>query len=298
MAILEEGDISGTMAKVKVITDTTCCLPPEMVSQYGLTLVPVGLVIDKTYYRDCVDIDLKRFCELLPTFTKQPSTSAISPGDFVSTFQELGKTTDNIVCILVSKSQSATQESAFLARRLLRAENPRLNVEIVDSKTSCGALGFLAMEAARLAETGASLAEVVKQTNAMASTVVYLSAPDTLKYLINMGRIAGGASLGESLDVKPVVGIVDDTGRPEVLARIRGKQKALEKVVDLIGKYVDAKKPLRAMVHYSVSREDAEQLKDMIMKRYRCKEMYVTPFTPVTVCSTGPMVGVGFCSEL
>lgn len=286
------------MSKVKIVTDTTSCIPEEILKQYGISLVPVGLVIDGAFYRDCIDINLETICNLLPSFKKQPSTTAISPGDFLQIYKELSQTTDNIVCILVSKAMSATQESAYLARRLFRAENPRLKIEIIDSKTSGGALGFLAMAAARAAEEGKNITEIVGMTTKMVNRVVYLSAIDTLKYLINMGRtVKGASSLGEALDIKPVLGMVDDSGLAEILARARGKQKSIEKVVNLIPKYVDVKKPLHANVHYSVCREDAEQLKDMILSRYKCAEMYVTPFSPVMVSSTGPMVGVGFYAD-
>lgn len=152
------------MARVRIVTDTTSCLPPELIQKYGITIIPCGLVIDGIPYRDCIDITLEQICLLFQDMKKQPTTSAISPGDFLNVFKELGETTDSIVCILVTKALTATQESAYQARRLIRPENPALNIEIVDSKTSAGALGFIVLQAARAAEEGKDIAQVVQVT--------------------------------------------------------------------------------------------------------------------------------------
>lgn len=132
----------------------------------------------------------------------------------------------------------------------------------------------------------------------MISQVVYLSAVETLKYMINMGRIPKGASsIGEILNVKPVIGFVDDSGIVDVVARTRSRRKAIEKIVDLVPKYVDTKLPLYVMVHWSESIKDGEELRDLVTARFECAEVYLTPFSPVMVASTGPMVGLSFYTD-
>ena len=280
--------------RTRIVTDSTSCLPRELVEEYGITIVPVGLVIDGRLHRDCTDISLEEICQQLETLEKQPTTSAVSPGDFVNAFTELADTTDSIVCILVSKALTATQESAYLARRMTRPQHPSVSIEVVDSRTSAGALGFVVLEAARAAAQGKSLEEVVDVTRDMISRVYYLAALDTLKYLINMGRAPRSGNVGEMLGVKPIIGFVDDTGLTEVVARVRGKNRSLAKVVDLIGRYADADRPIHLMVHHSNGTEDAERLMAMVTERYTCAESYSTPYSPAMVGATGPMVGVSF----
>lgn len=286
------------MSKVRIVTDSTNCLPPELIEKYAISVVPVGMVIDGKPYRDLIDISLEEVCQRLNTFEKQPSTSATTPGDFIAVFTELAKSTDHIVCILVSRVLSATQESAYQSRRFIRSQYPDLNIEIIDSKTSAGAMGFIVLEAARAAEQNKSLEEVVKVARDMISRVIYLAALDTLKYLIRIGRAPRGVtSLGEMLNVKPIMGFVDDTGFNEIVARVRGKRKALAKLVDLISEYADTDRPLHLMVHYSDGVAEAEELKGLITARYDCAEVYTTPCSAVMVCATGPTVGVSFYSE-
>jgi len=282
--------------KVRIVTDSTSCLPVELIAQYGISVLPVGLVIDGELYHDCVDITLEEVCRRIEGLEKQPTMTAISPGEFINTFSELAESTDSIACILVSKVLTATQESAYQARRLIRSQHPNINIEVIDSKTSAGALGFVVAEAGRAAEQGKILEEVVEVARDTISRVMYLAALDTLKYLINIGRAPRLTTVGELLNVKPIIGFIDDTGLIEVVARVRGRNKSLAKVVDLMGRYVDVDLPTHIMVHYSVRIEDGEELRDMIEARYNCTEVHLTPYSPLMVSATGPMVGVSFYS--
>ncbi|MBI2854317.1 MAG: DegV family protein [Chloroflexi bacterium] len=285
------------IASVAIVTDSTSSLPQELISQYGIYVAPVGMVIDGKHYRDQIDITAAEFLDMSGKLTKQPSTTAANPGDFLAIFRELGKSTKDIVCILVSRALSATQESAYQAKRMIRSEIPDLNVEIFDSKTSIGALGFIVLEAARAAQQGKSREEVLKVARDMSLRVVYLATVDSLKYLINIGRAPKNAtSVGELLQVKPVIGFIDDTGLLEIVARVRGRGKAVSKILDLVEEYADTRLPLHANVHYTHDPAQAEQLKQSLVSRYKCSEVYVTQFSPVMIGAVGPLVGLSFYS--
>jgi DegV family protein with EDD domain len=284
------------MSRVRIVTDSTSCLPSDLVSEFGIGVVPVGLVIEGKVHRDGEDITLAEICERFETMQKQPTTSAVSPGDFINVFTDFAESADTIVCILVSRILTATQESAYLARKHMRKLNPGLRIEMMDSKTSAGALGFIVLAAARAAATGASAEEVMETVRDMTSRVIYLAALDTLKYLINMGRAPRAGNIGEMLNVKPIIGFTDDTGLTEVVARVRGRRSSLERMVDLVERHADTTEPLHVMVHYCNGNGDAEQLREMIASRYQCAEILTTPFTPAMVGATGPMVGLSFYS--
>jgi len=285
------------MSKVGIVTDSTNCLPSELIKEYGIRVVPVGMVIEGKPYRDLVDITLNEFRGMVNELEKQPTTTAVNPGDFLNAFTELTESTDSIVCILVSKALTATQESAYQAKRMIRAEHPELNIKIIDSKTSAGALGFIVLEAARAAQQNKSLQEVVAVAQDMVFRVVYLAALDTLKYLIRIGRAPKVTSIGEMLDVKPIIGFVDDTGLIDIVARVRGKRKALITLVELVEKYVDTDKPIHAMVHYSDGIEQVEELRNLLVSRYDCVEMYQTELSPVMLSAAGPLVGLSVYSD-
>jgi len=284
------------MSKVGIVTDSTNCLPAELVKQYGIRIAPAGLVVNGRVYQDQVDITPDEFWKLFNKAKEQPTTSAISPGVFASIFSDLAKTTDSIVCILVSKALSAIHQSAVQGRELVKAEHPELNIEIIDSKTSAGALGFIVLEAARAAEAGKSLSEIVTLVQDMVNRAKWVASLDTLKYLIRGGRAPKTAYVGELLHVKPLIGGVSGSGLVDSLGRTRGKRKAMVKLVELMKEHVDATKPVHVMVHYTDHIEDAEELKEMVTSQFNCTELYVTPYTPVMACHTGPVFALAFYS--
>ena len=222
--------------------------------------------------------------------------SAAPDGIKASTITERAKSADSIVCITISRALSAAYEVAMQARDIVTTDNPNLKIELVDSNNAVGAEGFVVLGAARAAKSGKSLAEVVKEAQALVPRVKFISAFDTLKYLIKGGRAPKTAIIGEFLDVKPLIGIVGETGLVSSVGKARGKKKAMLKLVDLIKKYVDTGKPLHVITHHTDHIEDAEELKEMVTSRYNCAEVYMTDLTPVMTAHTGPSVGLSFYS--
>jgi DegV family protein with EDD domain len=255
------------------------------------------MVINGKVYRDLIDISLAEFKDISKNLKEQPTTSAANPNDFVNVFKELAQSTSDIVCILVSKALTATHESAYQARRMIRQEYPNLNIEIIDSRTSVGALGFIVIEAARAANDGKNLAEVVTVARDMIPRVIYLAILETLKYLMQIGRAPRATRVGEMLNVKPIIGFVDDTGLIEVISRVRGRNKSLSTLVNLVEKYIDTSLPLHMMVHYSNGCEQGEELRDLLTSRYKCTEIYLSEYTPVMLGAAGPLVGLSVYSD-
>jgi len=268
-----------------------------LLKEFDISVAPVGLVLDGKVYRDNIDITCHGFFDIFHDQEWKTTTTAASPADFINVFQELGKTSNDILCILVSKALTATQESAYLARKITRLDiNPKLNIEIIDSRSSAGALGFMVLEAARAAKAGKSMEEIKLIVQDMSTRVIYLSSIETLKYLIRTGRAFRGAAIGDMMNIKPIIGFIDDSGYIEVIARVRGKENAIPKLVDMIKDYTDIKKPLHINFHYSNRKEDAEQLQKLVSARYKCAEVFLTEYSPVMVSTTGPMFGLSFYS--
>ena len=283
------------MSKVGIVTDTINCLPAEVIKEYDIRLVPVALSINGQPYRDQVDITSDEFWNIFPDM-KEFTTGAPPMGDYLSVLKDLSKSTDSIMCVFVSKALSAINEAAVQAVEIFKSEQPDVNIEIVDSRTAAGAQGFIVLEAARAAQAGKSLAEVVQVAQDMIPRVKLVVTMETLKYLIKSGRAPKSAYIGELLQVKPLIGLVSNTGLVENLGRVNGKQKAMVKLVDLVNKYIDISKPVHLNVHYTNRIEDGEKLKDLVTSQLSCAEVYLTPYTPVMAGHTGPVVALSFYS--
>lgn len=281
------------MSKVAIVTDSISCIPPDLVKEYDIHIVPVGLVIDRKVYKD-TELSNEKFWELFYATKENVTTNAGNPADFESVFAELAKNSDSIICIPVSKALSATYNMAIKAGEYLKEKFPNLKVAVVDSKTSTGAQGFIVLEAAKAARAGKNLDEVVKIAEDMVTRVKFLSAMTTLKYIIKCGRAPKSAFIGDWLKVKPIVGMVNCSGLVENLGRERGMDKAIEKMIDMTKEYIDSSKPLHLMVHYSDDKVVAQKIKDTMMARYNCCEVHFTPYSPVMSSQTGPIVAVAF----
>jgi DegV family protein with EDD domain len=283
------------MSKVAIVTDTIGSLDPEKVKEYGIKMVPMSLNINGKTYRDLVDLDNEGLWKLFPDI-KEFTTGTPPLNEYLKIFEELSHTTNSIACIFVSKALSATSEAASQARDLFQKDHPNIKIEIIDSRTAAGAQGFVTLEMARAAETGKNLSEVMQVAVEMIPRVRFVCALETLKLLIKIGRAPKTAYMGELFQVKPIIGMLNNTGLVENLGRARGMEKAMTKMVEIVEEYVDRNKPAHISVHYSNSISDGEKLKELIQNRFKISEFYFTPYSAVMCGAVGPVVAVAFYS--
>jgi len=287
------------MSKVGIVTDSTNCLPADLIKQYDIHVAPYHLILEGKVYLDQIEITPAEFWKMFKGLKNLPTTGVPSPGSYADIFTELAKSTNDIVCLIISHALSAAYKSATAAREMVMAEHPGLNIELIDTKNSVGALGFVVLEAARAAQAGKSLNAVVKIAQDMIPKVKYIAAFDTLKYLIRGGRAPKSAIVGELVGVKPLIGIgiLSDNGLVDSLGRERGKKKAMQRLVELVKEHTDTDNPLHIMVHYTDNIEDGEKLREMVIAQCNCAEIYMTDLTPVMTTHTGPSVALSFYSD-
>ena len=159
--------------KVAIVADSICCIPREMVEQYGITIAPIPISFQGKIYRDWVDITPTEAYEL---FLKDPDsfkTAGASPGIFLEAYRQASKRAQNIVCVTLTAKLSGAYDAAKQAIEEIRKQFPQLSIELVDSETVTAAEGFVALAAARAAESGRSLDEVVKATEEMRDKVTF-----------------------------------------------------------------------------------------------------------------------------
>jgi DegV family protein with EDD domain len=283
------------MPKIAFVTDTISCLPPEVVREFGITVIPAVLMIDGKPYRDVVDIDNDAFWNQFENM-KSFSTSAPSPGDFVSAFKAAGKETNEIICTLVTKALSATYQSAMQACAALKAENSPLNIDVIDSRTATGAEGFIVLEGARAARSGKSKPEVLGVMQDMITRVKWINSMETTKYLIKIGRAPKSVPTEVFAQLKPMISMLHNTGVVEDAGVARSKEECFQKMVDMIAQNSDASKPLHVNVHYTTYIEDGRRLTAMIKAKYNIAEIYLTPYSAVMSGATGPCNAIAFYS--
>ncbi len=137
------------MKKVAIVTDSVCCLPPELVAKHSIRVVPLLISFRGMTHRDGVDISPTEVYRIMRKDEDLPTTSIPSPGDFVKAYTELSQSTDSILCITLTSLQSKMYEAATVAKEMAAESLPGTRIEVLDSRAVAGALGFIVLEAAR-----------------------------------------------------------------------------------------------------------------------------------------------------
>lgn len=221
------------MAGVRLVTDSSCDLPPEVVETHGLVVVPLTIRFGEDELTDVVDLTPKQFYDRMATFEGLPETAAPSPGAFEAAFrQQVEAGADAVVCITLSAALSATMVSAQNGAKAVEDE---IDVRVVDSKSITAGLGTIVRLAAEAAEGGASADEVVALVEDLGERVHVFGGLDTLDNLKKGGRIGGAqAMLGTLLSIKPIVDI--STGAVEEAGKVRTRKKQMLALRDILQK--------------------------------------------------------------
>ena len=262
---------------VRVVTDSTADLPPEVVQELRITVIPLPVLFGDEVYHDGIDLTSEEFFERLTTGPVLPTTSQPPVGAILETYRKLAAETDEIVSIHVSARGSGTCEAALQAAKSLGG-SPR--IEVVDSESASMGVGFQAIAAARAARAGASLEGVVAAARSVCRRVHALALLETLEYLRRGGRIGRAqAFLGSVLNLKPIIAIRDGVVHP--VARVRTRARALDQLFRYAMAYGDLED---VAIMHGTTPEDAEMLAQRVRDHL--------PDVPVCIGRLGPALGV------
>jgi DegV family protein with EDD domain len=215
---------------VRIVTDSSCDLPTELVQELGITVVPLYVRFGEEVYREQVDISLDEFYKRLEQGPIHPVTIQPSPQDFVTAYQKVAPEADGIVSIHISSKLSGTFNSALQGKKLLEKDFP---IEVVDSQIITVGLALICIAAAKMAKAGESLASVVEEVKQMLPNIHLLALLDTLKYLQKGGRIGKAkALLGSILNVKPMITLKE--GEVVPAGQTRSRSKGIERLFSFV----------------------------------------------------------------
>jgi DegV family protein with EDD domain len=278
------------MSKIGIITDSSAFLPPGLVEEYDIRVVPLTVLWGEKSYLDGVDITTEEFYRKLKESSVHPTTTQPNPEVFSALYQEMATEYDGVVATLISSELSGTVSSAITAAE----QFDRIPVRVVDSKSTSMGLGLATLSAARAAKEGASIDEVEKRAQEICSQVRVLFVVDTLEYLHRGGRIGGASKLvGTALSIKPLLHLAE--GRVDALENVRTKRKALGRMLELQREYANGR-PVHAAVIHASAPEEADAFQSEVGTLFDCKELYKTELSPVIATHAGPgTIGLAIC---
>ncbi len=269
------------MPNVAIVTDSVSDLPPQVAEEFGITVVPLVVRFGNDLYRDSLDLSPDQFYERLRTSKVLPATSVPPPAAFADAYDKLAEKTNEIVVISVTSKLSATYQVALQAIGLMKK---RCRVEVIDSQWAVMAQGFMTIAAAKAAQSGASLNEVLNVARHNIHRVDMLAAFDTLEYLERGGRIGKAqAFLGSLLKVNPIIGIKDGETYP--VARERSRAKAIDYLYNYFAKFDNIE---GLAVEYATDSDEANSLVQRFHSEYPQVPIYLSRTSPVIGTHTGP----------
>lgn len=269
------------MARVKIVTDSTSDLPPALVKEWDITVVPLSIHFGSETYLDGVNLSEEQFFARLAASPVLPTTSPPSVKTFQDVYAKLSQTTDAILAVHISSKLSATYAAAVAAREAL---TNRCRIVIVDSTLTSMALGFMALNAAKSAAAGESLDDIAEQVRGMIPQTHILFFVDTLDYLQKGGRIGKAQALMSNvLNVKPLLRLED--GEIQPVERLRTRAKALERLYEFVA---DFPKIEELAILYSTTPNEANTLAKRIDAVFSRQRIQVLPYGPVLGVHVGP----------
>ena len=260
---------------IRVVVDSSCDIPPALREELGIRVVPLTIRFGDEEYVDGVDLDHDGFWSRLASSQELPETAAPAAGSFVETFEALkAEGASGVVVVTLSSELSGTYQSAVIAAERV---TPDLDVRVVDSGSVSMAAGFQALEAARVADAGAEIGQVVSAAVGSRERTQVFAALDSLEYLKRGGRVGNAAAFfGTLLNVKPLITLAD--GVVAAAGRARTRTKAMAAVLDHLATQTSIAEV--AILHGAATDLD----------RFRAQLQAVTD-APTIDAELGPVVG-------
>ncbi|MFQ6102310.1 MAG: DegV family protein [Anaerolineae bacterium] len=268
------------MSRLRILTDSTSDVPPEVAARLHIAIVPAYVQIGNRSYRDNgTGLSREEFYTQLPTMPAVPTTAVPPAHEFAMAYRGLVGQVDEVIAIVVSTSLSGMYNVAHLGAR----EVPELKVHVVDSGQVTMGLGWMAIAAAEAAADGQSAEEVLALVEDMKPRVRVYAILDTLEYLRRSGRVSWArAKSAQILRIKPIVEVF--LGKVRDLGRTRTRRRAIERLVELVRN----KGPLERLAILHTYAPEAEDLRRHLADLCSPKQVLTVAVTTIIGAHVGP----------
>ena len=275
------------MPKIKIVTDSTSDLSQDVIEKYDIHVIPLSISVNGQTYLDRVDLQPDEFIEEMEKSEELPKTSQPAVGSFVELYDRLGEDGSEVLSIHLTNGLSGSVATAGSAATMTNTK-----VTVVDSLLTTHALGYQVIEAAKMAQEGRSLEDILKRVEEVRKNTRLFVVVDTLENLVKGGRIGKGkAMIGSLLNIKPIASVEDGVLNPITKVRSQGQVvKTLAKIFeeDIAGKTVKA-----VAIPHAKALPLAQKMKEAVEKisGFTQSEIFFT--TPVISTHTG-VGAIGF----
>lgn len=283
---------------LKIITDSATDIPKSIIDEYNLHVIPTPVVIDGEDYFDGDTIKPYEFYSILKSDKSEVKTYHINAYMFKENFEPYAKNKDEVIYICFSTGIAGTFNAANIAKAELIEEYPDFDITIIDSKSASLGFGLIVYKALVMQKNGADKQTIIDAIEYHRDHIEHIFTVETLEYLYKGGRLSRTSAIaGGILDIKPIIR-VNDEGALVAVEKVRGRQKSLKRLVEIVGERTkDFEQPI-GIVH-GADEKTLKQIKEMLAKRYGCKNFIENYVGCAIGAHTGPgIIGIVFLDEL
>lgn len=267
------------MNPVRILTDSTSDVPPEVAARLRITVVPAYVQIGNRSYRDGAGLSREEFYAQLPTMPVVPTTSVPPAHEFTTAYRSLTAETNEVIAIVISANLSGMYNVAHLGAQ----ETPELKVHVVNSGQVTMGLGWMVIVAAEAAAEGKSAQEILALIEGMKPRVRVYAALDTLEYLRRSGRVSWArAKVAQLLRIKPIVEVL--LGKVKDAGRTRTRRRAIDRLVEL----TRALGPLERLAILHTYAPELEDLRCRLADLYAPRHLLTVAATTIIGAHVGP----------
>lgn len=227
------------MGKVRIVTDSSAqFVHPELVKRYNIEVVPQTVRLGAQSFQEGVDLDAEAFFRLGGQLGTPFELVAPDVEMFAALYAHLNRQTDQILSLHMSRTLGPTWDNARRAARTLLG---RCDITVLDSMTVSAGLGMLVEAAARAAENGLTLDEVVREVRGMIPHIYTVLTVESLDYLRHNGLLSESQSiLGTMLSIRPFLTI--EEGEIIPIEKVRSDAQTVDKLVEFVTEFADVER--------------------------------------------------------
>ena len=268
---------------IALVTDSTCDLSQDLIDYYQINIVPLNLYFGDHHYLDKTTIQPEQFYNLLENNPNFPKTSQINEHTFINIYSHLASYYDAIISIHLTSQFSGTYANSVKAGQRIQAEFNK-PVYIIDSKNLSGALGLLALKAAKEIEAGKTPESIVRSLKTdISDAKIFVSVKD-LKYMIKGGRVAKPAGfIANFLGLTPVISM-DQDGKSILFGKTFGQRASLNKIFKHINGICAEKSVWNYIILHAHNPNSAKKVEIKLLK--------IIGKRPISIVDISPVIGM------
>jgi DegV family protein with EDD domain len=271
----------------KIIIDSTCDLTDDLMTMYDIKSLPLRVLLNGKEYLDKVTIQVDEVYEAMRQGIV-PKTSLPNPADIFTAFNNYCTKGYDFIYLAFSSLLSGTYQLASTIMDELKLKFPEIRMQIIDTRGGSTAIGLIALQAARMSDSGNNFDTIVSQVFKLVDHVEHIFTITDLNWLINGGRISRSAGmLGKILNIKPILHVND--GKMEVIGKVRGRKNSLNTIVDILEERIRNFPDQIIGISHADDLKCAEELSNMIDSRLGIKSKIINKIGSVL----GSHLGIG-----